>query len=55
MNDGRILVGTWGGGVFFYDSGFSPLPLPSSLKLLNGIILSGQFINTVKTGLVWLE
>lgn len=32
LPDGRILIGTWGGGLYCYDQHFNPLPLPQSLR-----------------------
>jgi ligand-binding sensor domain-containing protein/signal transduction histidine kinase len=54
LNDGRILVGTWGRGVYFYDSNFNPLSLPSSLKQLDTYYSIWSIHQHSKTGLVWI-
>lgn len=32
LNDGRIIVGTWGEHLYFFDKNFNPLPVPKSIQ-----------------------
>ena len=54
LNDGNIMIGCWGRGLYYYDNNFTPLPLPRPLNMLYG----GYSIWTIhqhsKTGLVWM-
>ncbi|HYK45584.1 MAG TPA: two-component regulator propeller domain-containing protein [Parafilimonas sp.] len=54
LNDGRILIGTWGGGLYLYDSSFDPLPLPASLKALSSYYSVWSIHQHSKTGLIWM-
>lgn len=54
LNDGHILIGTWGHGVFYYDKNFVPQPLPSSLNMLYNAYSIWTIHQHSKTGLVWM-
>jgi ligand-binding sensor domain-containing protein len=54
LNDGRILIGTWGGGLYVYDSSFYPLPLPASLKALSSYYSVWSIHQHSETGLIWI-
>lgn len=55
LKNNRILLGTWAGGLYYYDNDFTPLPLPSGLEQL---MSAGHSIWSIhehsKTGLIWM-
>ena len=54
LNDGRVIIGSWGNGIYFYDAQFNPLDLPPSLKKFTGPDAIWSLIQQKKTGLVWM-
>ena len=51
----KIMVGTWGEGIYLYDQQFNPLPLPSSLltETKPGVSIWDMLIHS-KTGKLWI-
>jgi signal transduction histidine kinase len=54
MDDGRILVGAWGTGLYCYDAAFNPVPLPKSLTIFGPAYSIWSFCRHSATGRVWI-
>lgn len=54
MSDGKILVGSMGAGLFYFDNNFNPLPLPSSLEPAGRSLLIWDMAINKKTGDLWI-
>jgi len=53
MPDGSIFVGSWGGGLYYYDSLLNPLPLPRCLEKYKAPYSIWCMIIHSSTGKVW--
>lgn len=54
LKDRRVIVGSWGSGIYFYDSSFNPLSLPSSLKEFSGPQSVWCMLQHKTSGRVWM-
>lgn len=54
LEDGRILVGCWGSGLYCYDQNFNPLPLPGALKIKGLGYSVWDMATNFKTGDIWI-
>ena len=53
-DDGKILVGTWGGRLLYYNQAFDPLPLPKSLQKIGEYLSVWDISVNKKTRDVWI-
>lgn len=54
LDDGRIIVGTWGGRLLCYDQKFNPLPLPPSLQKMGDYLSVWDMAVNEKTHDIWM-
>ena len=54
MDDGKILIGTWGGRLLYYNQNFDPLPLPKSLQKIGEYLSVWDIAVNKKTTDVWI-
>lgn len=54
LDNKNILVGCWGGRLFYYDQNFNPLPLPNSLKKMGEYASVWDMAINSKTRDVWV-
>jgi ligand-binding sensor domain-containing protein/signal transduction histidine kinase len=54
LKDSRILIGTWGGGVYLYDADFKPLPFPPQLHKYIEPYSIWCIVQHSVTGKVWM-
>jgi signal transduction histidine kinase len=53
LKDGRVFVGAWASGLYFYDSNFNGIPLPESLKKFAAPYSIWSIAQSNQNGLVW--
>lgn len=54
LPDKRIFVGAWGMGLFYFDSSFDPLPLPSALRKEGTSMSIWDMALHSRTGQLWI-
>lgn len=54
LTDGRVLLGTWGKGLYCYDKNFNPIDLPVGLKAAEKNYSMWAIHQHSKTGRVWM-
>jgi ligand-binding sensor domain-containing protein len=54
LDDGKILVSTWGGRLLYYNQKFDPLPLPQSLQKIGEYLSVWDISVNKKTRDVWI-
>lgn len=54
LDNGNILVGCWGAGLFYYDKQFNPLPFPPGLRKLPYTTSVWDMATNPKTRDVWI-
>ena len=52
--DGKIIAGTWGQGLYYYDQNLNPLPIPSGLKPKGFYLSVWDMAIHSKTGVLWI-
>lgn len=54
LANGQYWIGSWENGLFCFDKNFNPVPLPSSLQLMNRTWSVGYMWRQTSTGMIWI-